>query len=567
MSMLSRFSIVQKVTIGTLLALLVMMSALMGVTLWVLRADLNVQAQERQESAMRVAWHVLLGVDGPLRLERGALFAGDTLLNGDTNVVDGIKALVGGTATIFAGDIRVATNVMKADGSRAVGTRLAAGPVYDAVLRDGQSFRGEANILGETYFTAYDPIKDASGKTIGVLYTGLSQKAIDALVSAVMTSVITAGASVAVVMGALIFLAIRKSLKPISSMSHATRRLAEGDMEVEIAGHGRGDEIGQMAEALEVFRTKLKHNHEMEEAQKSLAALSKKAVLDAVRGMASTVETETDKAVETVSERTENMTGGVAHLDGLVHSMQDNATTVAAAAEQALANAETVASAAEELSASISEIANQAASSTSIARQAGELARETQTIVSEVDTAAGGIGEVVSLISDIAAQTNLLALNASIEAARAGEAGRGFAVVAGEVKTLASETQRSVGQITGQIANMQALSHRMVQAMAEIGQTIAKVDEASAAIAAAVEEQNATTRDISRNVQEVAGGAQEVATLIAAVSQQATEVGDVAVSLRGTVEGLGSDIDGLHRAVNTAVETSVNETERQLART
>jgi methyl-accepting chemotaxis protein len=158
-------------------------------------------------------------------------------------------------------------------------------------------------------------------------------------------------------------------------------------------------------------------------------------------------------------------------------------------------------------------------------------------------------------------------LNATIEAARAGDAGKGFAVVANEVKSLATETQRSLNLITEKIQGMQALSHRMVAAMADIGQTLAKVDEAAAAIASAVEEQNATTRDISRNVQEVAGGAQEVATLIAAVSQQATEVGDVAASLRGTVGELGEDVDGLHKKVNAAVETSVEETERQLNRT
>jgi len=567
MSIFSRFSIVQKVTVGTLLALLLMLMSLMGVTLWVLRGDLNVQAQEKQESAMRVAWHVVSGVGGPFRLEGGRLFAGQTLLNDNIQVVDEIKRLVGGTATVFAHDVRVTTNVMKANGSRAVGTRLAPGPVFDTVLKEGKPFRGEAMILGESYFTAYDPIKDASGQVVGVLYTGLSQKEITALVSTVMRSVIGAGGAVAVIMGILIFMGIRTSLKPIAGMTEATRRLAEGDLAVDIAGHGRRDEIGAMADALEIFREKLRHNREMEEAQKSLAALSKKAVLDAVRGMARTVEAETDTAVENVSLRAETMNGGVSHLDGLVQAMQNNATTVAAAAEQALANAETVASAAEELSASISEIANQAAASTSVARQAGDLARETQSIVAEVDAAAGGIGEIVGLISDIAAQTNLLALNASIEAARAGEAGRGFAVVAGEVKNLAAETQRSVGEITDRIGNMQALSGRMVEAMGNIAETIARVDETAAAIASAVEQQNATTRDISRNVQDVAGGSQEVATLIVAVSQQATEVGDVAASLHGTVGELREDIQGLHTTVNAAVETSVTETEEQLART
>lgn len=567
MGVFGRLSVVQKITGITLIALLSMLGALLGVTLWVLRGELGEQAQFRQESAMRVAWHVLEGAGAGYRLEGDTLYAGETALNGRFETVDTITRLMGGTATIFAGDTRVATNVKKPDGSRAVGTKLGPGPVYDAVLKQGVPYRGEATILGEPYFTAYDPIRDSSGKVVGILYTGLSQADIAVLVNRLMVSLGVAGGLVLLVTGAFTFFILRANLRAVTGMAAATDRLAEGNLDTEIAGHGRHDEIGRMAAALEVFRDKLKHNRDMQEAQETLAAQSREAVLDAVRAMAGTVERQTDEALASVASRTDTMTGGVGHLEGLVQSMQSNSATVAAAAEQALANAETVASAAEELSASIGEIASQAAASTAVAREAGGLAEQAAALVGDLDGAATGIGEVVKLISDIAGQTNLLALNASIEAARAGEAGKGFAVVASEVKSLANETQRSVGQITGQIGTMQEMSHRMVEAIGTIRTTIVRVDEAAATIAAAVEQQNATTRDISRNVQEVAGGAQEVATLISAVSQQATEVGDVAASLRGTVVDLTGDIDGLHKAVNLAVETSLKETERQLART
>ena len=567
MRVFGRLSVVQKITGITLIALLLMLGALLGVSQWVLQGELGSQAQQRQQSAMRVAWEVLQGVGTTYRLEGDILYAGDTPLNGDFAVVDTVTRLIGGTATIFAGDTRVATNVKTADGSRAVGTRLSPGPVYGAVLKQGMPYRGEAVILGESYFTAYDPIKDSSGKVVGILYTGLSQAEFGMLVNRLMASLGIAGGVVLLITGFVSFVVLRANLRAVTGMAAATRRLADGELDTEIAGYGRRDEIGRMAAALEVFRDKLKNNRDMQEAQVSLATASKEVVLGAVRGMARTVEHETDEALASVAERAEMMTGGVGHLEGLVQSMQDNATTVAAAAEQALANAETVASAAEQLSASIGEIASQAATSTAIAREAGGLSEQAAALVHDLDGAANGIGEVVKLISDIAGQTNLLALNASIEAARAGESGKGFAVVANEVKSLANETQRSVGQITAQIETMQEMSHRMVEAIGTIRSTIVQVDEAAATIAAAVEQQNATTRDISRNVQELAGGSQEVATLISAVSQQATEVGDVASSLRGTVVELTGDIDGLHKAVNLAVETSVKETERELART
>jgi PAS domain S-box-containing protein len=141
----------------------------------VLRMDARDAALERVNANMRVAWDVLSNDGTSYRIENGNLDAGTHVLNGETGVVDRITKLVGGTATVFMGDTRVATNILTPDGQRAIGTKLARGPVYDAIFKSGEPFRGETGILGESYMTAYDPIRDQAGAVIGVLYVGVKK--------------------------------------------------------------------------------------------------------------------------------------------------------------------------------------------------------------------------------------------------------------------------------------------------------------------------------------------------------------------------------------------------------
>ncbi|MGZ9020788.1 MAG: cache domain-containing protein [Rhodoplanes sp.] len=149
------------------------------------------------------------------RVTGDRLMIGDHVINSDTAAVDRVQTLVGGTATVFFGDTRISTNVRKADGSRAIGTKLAQGPAYDAVFKRGKSYRGETDILGERCFTGYDPIRHASGAVIGVLYVGLKQQEFLEVVHALQRNIVLQALAVVVVIGAAIYLVMIWQTKPL----------------------------------------------------------------------------------------------------------------------------------------------------------------------------------------------------------------------------------------------------------------------------------------------------------------------------------------------------------------
>ena len=230
-------------------------------------------------------------------------------------------------------------------------------------------------------------------------------------------------------------------------------------------------------------------------------------------------------------------------------------SVVATASEQASSNVQTVAAAAEELTASIHEISRQVSESAAIARNAVEEATHTSQQVDKLSSSAERIGEVVKLISSIASQTNLLALNATIEAARAGDAGKGFAVVASEVKNLASQTARATDEIGSQISEIQTATGETVGAIRTIRETIERIDTIAAAIAAAVEEQGASTAEIARNVQQAAQGTQNVSNTIGSVTQAAQDAGVSARQMSGASAALSAESARLRQEVDRFLES------------
>ena len=212
------------------------------------------QAVAQQEASMRVAWDAVGGPSAAFARDGDKLTVGGKTLNGDIATVDHVKDLVGGTMTIFMGDTRIATNVQKPDGSRGVGTPLAKGPVYDAVLGKGESYRGETKVLGKPYFAAYDPIKNASGEVIGILYVGVAkadyfQPVYRQLIWLAVAGVVLAGLGVVASVTM-----VRRQLSPLRDLRDAMKRVMGGDLTVALPFAGRRDDIGLMADAVHAFR-------------------------------------------------------------------------------------------------------------------------------------------------------------------------------------------------------------------------------------------------------------------------------------------------------------------------
>ncbi|MCF8490983.1 MAG: CZB domain-containing protein [Rhodospirillum sp.] len=240
----------------------------------------------------------------------------------------------------------------------------------------------------------------------------------------------------------------------------------------------------------------------------------------AVEAMVERISDQAHDMVNAVSHFTEDLNDSVGSLTEVCDTVDDSATQARSEADQSLASAETVSSAAEELSASIGEIARQVSESTAISREAVREVEGTRAVMDRLNTSAEEIGEILDLISNIAAQTNLLALNATIEAARAGDAGKGFAVVAGEVKNLANQSSRSAEEIAGRVGAMRSAVTEAVGTINRVGTTIGRIEEIATAISAAVEEQSAATQEIARTVQSVASTAKGVNDLMGDVTRQ-----------------------------------------------
>ncbi|TDQ86352.1 methyl-accepting chemotaxis sensory transducer [Dongia mobilis] len=544
--MFNRISIAGRVTLATTAFLILLAGVLIFTAYQLVAQEMENQAVKAQETSMRVAWNVLHQAGTTFTIRDGKMYADDVLLNENYAIVDKVKELVGGTATIFQGDTRIATNVMKPDGSgRAIGTQLAKNAAHDAVLGRGQSFTGTVDILGQTFFTGYDPIKNPAGETIGILYVGVKKSDYFAVVEALLWrfGLVTLGVTVVLVLLGLFV--TKRLLRPLAELRTDLGALGEGNLAVEVRHTGRRDEIGVMARTVAIFKTGMEERNRLQAAQ----AEAEKAAQAERQATLHNVAEQFRQSVLGVIDRVAGAAGTLsAGADTVAHQAEETSGDVGSSNEAAgrvARNVEAVAAATEELTASIADISRQVAETSSAAERAVSEANETSAIMQNLADSANRIGEVVRLINEIASQTNLLALNATIEAARAGEMGKGFAVVASEVKNLATQTAKATDEIQAQIQSIQGETQKAVGAIGGIATSIGDINQKAHVVSEAVAQQQEATGEIARNVQQASSETETVSQRIAAAAAAAGHSGDGASKLRSEAADLAGDVDQL----------------------
>ncbi|MCY8718919.1 MULTISPECIES: methyl-accepting chemotaxis protein TlpC [unclassified Bacillus (in: firmicutes)] len=445
-------------------------------------------------------------VSGEWQVKNNKLFKGQTQINGDEDIVDLLGEKTGDTVTIFQGDTRVATNVMK-NGDRAVGTR-ASSEVTDAVLKEGKRFYGQADVAGSSYQTAYMPLKDQNGNIIGMLYTGANQSILASLTKSLFIQFAIVLAIVVIVSVILVLLFTRRINKRLNALKYAFESAGNGDMTIEVSDKS-GDELSELSVYYNKMRMKL--NNTIQTVQQSALQLA-----SASQQLSAGAE-ETNQASEKITEAVQQIANGAQHQMTRIESSESSLKRASADIRDISSNTAAIADkgqlAQSKADIGQKEIANVQAQMDAIhhsIQKSGE-------IIQHLDGRSKQIEQFLSVITQIADQTNLLALNAAIEAARAGEHGKGFAVVADEVRKLAEESQQSAGQISTLITEIQndmnqsARSVEHVKSEAAEGVTmIHRTRDAFKEIAAATNEISVEIRDLSASVSNISASAHQI---------------------------------------------------------
>jgi methyl-accepting chemotaxis protein len=490
----------------------------------------------------------------------------------DATAVEALRTQFDATAENATEKLDVVEALQQTAGLREAVEQLLAGgsggdSLFDLRLRELEARLTGRQLLADTRAVAEDLASEVTRRAGSVRRdtteaTDRSNAAVN-----VGTTIMLAIAGVSVG-GAILFVWLyigRNLVARIVGLQSVMLRLAHGDLSAEAPADKHNDEIGQMAEALTVFRAHARTAQALQaEADRTHGQNARQQV--AMDRHTQDFGTSIAGVMDNLARSSERMRATAAEMSVASQRTRDSASRTAEGAVVSSTNLAAVASAAEEMSASINEISHQVARATQAAQVAVQRAATTDAKVASMADLADRVGNVVRLISDIAGRTNLLALNATIEAARAGEAGKGFAVVAGEVKALATQTSNATGEISTQIAAIRVATGDAVAAVREVGSAIAQVEQVATAIAAAVEQQAAGTREIAASVQTIAAANREATTSMQEVSAIAEHTDTASADVLSGADAVGRDAGTLKSEVTQFLDAMSRASEEERRR-
>ncbi|RFU66577.1 methyl-accepting chemotaxis protein [Peribacillus glennii] len=469
---------------------------------------------------------------GEWAVKEGQLYKGSTLMNGNFEAVDKIGSDTGDTVTIFLGDTRISTNVM-VDGKRAIGTKISP-EVGSRVLEHGENFYGEADVAGKHYQTAYMPIKDSSGETIGVFYVGVSDKIVQNITSSVVMTFLLVLIIVILISFLVILWFTRNLKKRLTTISNALVHAGNGDFTIEVADKS-GDELSDLANSYNLMKDNIRNMiHAIYETSEHVAATAEELSAGAEQ---------TSKATEQITEAIQEVANGAESQTEKVEITSNSLVEVAKGIENIAENASAVAEAGSLVTGQATQGGEHVGSTAKQINAIQQSVQISNEVLNLLERRSRQIGEITQVITGIANQTNLLALNAAIEAARAGENGKGFAVVADEVRKLAEQSQASSSQIAELIIEIQS---DMVRSTESIGQVqldvqeglviIGKTEESFRQIMYSLEHMHRQIDEMASTSRQMSDSAQKVSATVDGISEISRETSGHSQSVAASAE-------------------------------